>query len=210
MALALPDGPRGRALALGLTAIVLAAVWLAVGQPLLGAYADRTDETQRRAMLAARMADVAASLSELQREAAAQSTDATPASATLEGASDALAGAGLQSLVEAMSNSAGGHLTSTEALPAEQVGAYRRVALRVTVDAPWRVLIKLVQAIERATPRMFVDDLQIHAQPAAEKTREPPLDITFTVLAFRAATSDSAPEAPAAPPRPPAAADGSQ
>jgi general secretion pathway protein M len=199
MALALPEGPRGRAMALGLTAIVLAAAWLAVGQPLLAAYADRADEVERRAALAARMADVAASLPELQRESAVQSTDATPANATLEGASDALAGAALQSLVETMSNSAGGHLTSTEALPAEQVGAYRRVALRVTVDASWPVLVRLSQAIERATPRMFVDDLQIHAQPAPEKMAEPPLDISFTVLAFRAATSENAPAPPAAP-----------
>jgi general secretion pathway protein M len=196
MALALPEGPRGRAMALGLSAIVLVALWLAAGQPLLDAYADRQDEVERRTALAARMADLAAALPELQREGAAQSTDTTPASATLEGASDALAAAALQSLVESMSNSARGHLTSTEALPAEQVGAYRRVALRVTVDATWPVLIRFLQAIERATPRMFIDDLQIHAQPASEKVREPPLDISFTVLAFRAATTGSEPEAP--------------
>jgi general secretion pathway protein M len=194
MALALPEGSRGRALALGLTAIALAALWLAIAQPLLEVYDDRADAVQRRAALAARMADVAASLPELQREtAAAQSSDVTPASATLEGASDALAGAALQSLVETMSRSAGAHLTSTEALPAEQVGAYRRVALRVAVDASWPVLVKLLQAIERATPRMFIDDMQIHAQPAVETAHEPPLDISFTVLGFRAATSDSAP-----------------
>ena len=102
MALALPEGPRGRALALGLGAIVLAGLWLAAGQPLLDAYADRADELERRAALATRMADLSASLPELQREAAAQSTDTTPASATLEGASDALAGAALQSLVESI------------------------------------------------------------------------------------------------------------
>jgi general secretion pathway protein M len=198
MALALPEGPRGRALALAILAVVLAAFWVAAVQPLLEAYADRGDELERRAALATRMADVAASLPELQREAmAAQANDATPANATLEGASDALAGASLQSLVEAMSTSAGGHLSSTEALQAEQVGAYRRIALRVTVDASWPVLVKLMQAIERATPRMFIDDLQIHAQPSAEKLREPPLDVSFTVLAFRAATSDTAPAPPA-------------
>jgi general secretion pathway protein M len=206
MALALPEGPRGRAMALGLTAIVLAAAWLAVGQPLVQAYAERAEAVESRAALAVRMADLAASLPELQREAAAQSSDATPAAATLQGASDALAGAALQSRVEAMSNGAGGHLTSTEALPAEQVQAYRRVALRVTVDATWPVMVKLMQAIERATPRMFVDDLQVHAQPAAEKVREPPLDISFTVLAFRAATSDAAPAAAPAPAAPAAPA----
>lgn len=198
MALALPDGPRGRALALGVTAILLAALWLAAGQPLLDAYADRADQLQRRHALAMHMADLARSLPELQREAQAMSADTTPASATLEGASDSLAGAALQGLVEAMTNVAGGHLTSTEALPAEQVGAYRRVALRLTVDATWPVVIRLIQSIERATPRMFVDDLQIHAQPAAEKQREPPLDISFTVLAFRAATGDGKPDPAAA------------
>jgi general secretion pathway protein M len=193
MALSLPDGVRGRALALALTALVLAAAWLAAGQPLLDTYADGADALERRTALASRMAEVAASLPELKREAEAQSTDATPASAMLEGASDALAGAALQSLVEAMSASAGGHLTSTEALPAEQVGAYRRVALRVAVDAPWPVLARLIQAIERATPRMFVDDLQVRAQPAADTQKEPPLDISFTVIGFRQATSADAP-----------------
>jgi general secretion pathway protein M len=197
MALALPEGARGRVLALGIAGIVLASVWLAAGQPLLAAYADRADTLGRRAALATRMADIAASLPELQREAAARSHDAPPAAATLAGASDALAGAALQSLIEGMSNSAGGHLSSTEALPAEQVGAYRRVALRVAVDATWPVLVRLLQDIERATPRMFIDDLQIRAQPAAEKLREPALDISFTVLAFRVATTGNAPAPPA-------------
>jgi general secretion pathway protein M len=207
MALALPEGPRGRALALGLTAVVLAVLWLAAGAPLLDAYADRADAIERRAALAARMEAIAASLPELQRAATEQSADTTPADATLEGATDALAGASLQSRVEAMSNSTGGHLTSTEALPAEQVGAYRRIALRVTVDATWPVLIRMMQTIERATPRMFVDDLQVHAQPAPEKVHEPPLDISFTVLAFRAAAAD-APQSSAPAPAPSSPGDG--
>ncbi len=206
----LPEGVRGRALALALTAIVLAATWLAAGQPLLDAYNDGADELDRREALASRMAGVAATLPDLKREAEAQSTDATPVSATLEGASDALAGAALQGLVEAMCKNAGGHLTSTEALPVEQIGAYRRVALRVAVDAPWPALMRLAQAIERATPRMFIDDLQVHAQPASDATKEPPLDISFTVIAFRQATTADAPPAPAVPAEPagnPAAAE---
>jgi len=192
MALTLPEGPLGRALALGLTVLVLAALWLWVGQPLVQAYADRSDELEQRSILASRMAEVAGSLPELQRELAARSAVVTPAAnATLKGASDALAGAALQSVVESMTNSAGGHLSSTDALPAEQVGAYRRIALRFTVDARWPVLMRLVQMIERATPSMFVDDLQVRARPAAAKTQEPPLTVSFTVLAFRAATSDT-------------------
>jgi len=196
MALTLPEGPRGRALALALTALVLAALWLGVGQPLVQAYANGADELERRSLLASRMAGVAGSLADMQHELAARRTaDRMPANATLEGKSDALAGAKLQSLVESMSNSAGGHLSSIDVLPAQQVGAYRRIALKLTVDAHWTVLMRLLQAIERASPSMFIDDLQIRAGPTAAKAGEPPLYITFTVQAFRAA----APETAAAP-----------
>jgi general secretion pathway protein M len=196
MALTLPEGPRGRALALGLTGLVLGALWLGVGQPLVQAYANGADELERRSLLASRMAEVAGSLTEMQRELAVRRTaDRIPANATLEGKSDALAGAKLQSLIETMSNSAGARLTSTDALAAQQVGAYRRIALRLTVDARWAVLMRLLQAIERATPSMFIDDLQIRAGPTAAKDKEPPLYISFTVQAFRAA----APETAAAP-----------
>ena len=66
MAIALPEGPRGRALALALDRDRAPALWLAAGQPMLDAYADRADGGTATA-LAARMADVAASLPELQR-----------------------------------------------------------------------------------------------------------------------------------------------
>jgi general secretion pathway protein M len=199
MAIALPEGPRGRALALAMTAVAVAVVWLAAVQPLIDAYSDRADQLQRRRALLARMADLAAMLPQLQRDAKVLSADRTPTNATLEGATDALAGAALQGLVEGMATSAGGHLSSTEALPAEQVGAYRRVALRVTLDGSWNVLVHTLQAVERAVPRMFIDDLQIHAQPVAEKVEEPPLDISFTVLAFRAAVPEPRPAAAAQP-----------
>jgi len=207
MALMLPEGPRGRALALGLTALVLAALWLGVGQPLVQAYANAADDLGRRSTLASRMAGVAGSLAELERELAVRRTaDRMPANATLEGKSDALAGAKLQSLVESMSNSAGGHLSSIDVLPAQQVGGYRRIALKLTVDARWAVLMRLLQAIERATPTMFIDDLQVRAGPTAAKAAEPPLYITFTVQAFRAAAPETA-AAPAAPRPLPASGD---
>ena len=84
-----------------------------------------------------------------------------------------------------MANTAGVKVTSAEALPAEQAGAYRRIGLRVNLDAGWSALVALLRAVQQATPRMFVDDVQLHAQPTGEKVRELPLDIALTVLAFR-------------------------
>jgi hypothetical protein len=209
----LPDGPRGRLLALGITALGAGLIWIAAVQPLLGLYAARADALQQRVVLAERMADLVGTLPALRRQVAALAKAGPPPNATIGGATDAIATAALQGLLESMAGSAGAHITSAEALPADQQGEYRRVALRVSVDATWTNLVALLQAIERATPRMFVDDLQLHAQPTAERTRELPLDISFTVLAFRApaapqavapqtATDDSAPDAAqgAAPP----------
>lgn len=198
MALALPDGPRGRAMALGLTFAVMGLIWLGIVQPVIDSYGEGADTLERRTALAQRMGDVADSLPLLQSQAKASAAVGPPVNATLDGNTDSLAGANLQSLVEGMASAAGAHLTSTEALPAEAVGDYRRIALRVSVDATWAVLIRLLQAVEHATPHMFIDDLQLHAQPTAARTRELPLDISFTVLAFRpTVVSEPAPHAQA-------------
>ncbi len=185
--LALPEGRRGRLLAGAVTLVVLFLLWLGAVQPLLGWYDAGTTALRQRRELAGRMADLADTLPALRRQAATLANVGAPAEATLSGTTDAIAAASLQGLLESMSGTAGAHLTSAEALPAEQLGAYRRVALRVTVDATWPTLIAMLQAIDRATPRMFVDELQLHAQPTSEKMQALPLDISFTVLAFRAA-----------------------
>lgn len=215
MAVALPEGPRGRLMALAVTAAGLMIVWLGVVEPLTAAFADGQDSLERKSGIARRYEALSASLPILQRQMQVRAEEAAPAPTTLEGASDALAGASLQSALEGMAAAAGARLTSTETLPAEAVGGFRRISVRLNVDAGWPVLIKLLDAISKAEPRMFVDDVQIHAQPTAERTREPPLDIALTVLAFRAeappspAVPGGAPKA-AAQSAPPQADDGAQ
>ncbi len=181
----LPSGARGRALAVALTLALALLLWLVALQPLLDSYAAAADTLSQRRSLAGRMGDLVDTLPQLRRAAAAMATQAAPAAATVDGATDAVAGAALQGLLETMASNVGAHLTSSEALPSEAAGAYRRLGLRVSVDAKWPVLIALLQEIERATPRMFVDDLQLHAQPVSDKTNEPVLDIAFTLSAFR-------------------------
>lgn len=197
-AASLPQGQRGRALALAVTGLALVLLWLGVAQPLLDAYVAQAQALLQRQALAGRMADLAASLPQLRAAVTALRSQPAPVAAVVEGATDAIAAAALQGTLEAMAVRAGAKLTSAEALPAEPAGSYRRLALRVTVDATWPVLIRLLQSVEQATPRMFIDDLQLHATPTASSVRELPLDISFTLLAFRAAdpASPTAPRAP--------------
>jgi general secretion pathway protein M len=186
MEIALPEGRQGRILALVLAGVTLAVLWLGVAAPLIGWHAQLAEDLGRKQALLRRMTELAASLPELQRaEAAAAARGPTPA-AVLEGATDAVAGATLQGLVQDMAARAGANLTSTETLPAEPRGGWRRIGLRVAVTAPWPALLRLLQSVEEATPRMLLDGLQMRRLPVRARTATvPPMEASFTVFSFR-------------------------
>ncbi len=194
MAVNLPDGRGGRALAVALTAVVLAAVWFAVAAPLLDWHAQRAEDLAGRATLARRMAEVADTLPDLQRRGAGPAA-AAPAASLIGGDTDAIAAANLQQRVQEMAGRAGVALSSTEVLASVQLGATRRIGLRVSTNAGWGVLMRLLQSIEQAVPRMLVDDLQLRGQRLVTPLPDLPLDAGFTVLAFRAAPPAGSPAA---------------
>ena len=184
---ALPEGPRGRILAVALTLTVLAALWFGCVQPLIDWHAARTESLAQRRTLLQRMTELVATLPDLQQEA---SSVRAPVAALLEGSSDAVAGAALQGSVQSMATAAGAELSSIETLPAEQRGAYRRIGLRVATAAPWPVLIALLHAVEDGTPRMLVDDLQLRAPPVELRGTTSPVSAAFTIVAFRGAAGN--------------------
>ena len=186
----LPDGPRGRALALALTAALAAALWLGVLAPLMSWYADRADLLVRRTVLATRMTELVETLPALQARLAASASNGPPAVAVLQGGSDAIASAALQGLVQDMARAAGISLTRIETLPAEARGSYRRIALRVALSTPLPDLVTFLVAAEQANPRMLVDDLQLRSGVAlvldgGDGSPAQPIDAALTVLAFR-------------------------
>jgi general secretion pathway protein M len=184
MAASLPDGRRGRVLAMALGLVVVASLWAAVVEPLMSWHADGAQRLEQRQVLEQRMEALAATLPSLQARAAARTAKGPVPGAVLQGETDAVAGAALQQLVQQMATAAGTSLSSVEVLPAEMVGGYRRIGLHVALAAPWPVLVHLLQSIEAATPPMLVDDLQLHAPPLDNAAL--PMDASFTVLAFRA------------------------
>ncbi len=195
MALALPTGRSGRALALALAALAAAVVWLAVASPLVAWHAQRTEAVAARALLAKRMAQIAASLPLWEARARADAAAGPAPGAVLGQPSDAVAAAALQQVVQDLARTAGATLASAEALPAEPAGAYRRIRLRAALSADWPVLVALLQAIGQATPQMTIDDLALRRAPVLLGVTNPPLDASFTVLAFRAAPDPRQPVA---------------
>jgi general secretion pathway protein M len=181
-------GPRGRALALLGLLLAAGTVWLCIIMPLLACYQAGAELLQQQTTLADRMEQTAATLAALRQQAALQAGTPAAAGATLPGTSDAVAGATLQEQVEAMATQAGATLASVETLPAEPAGAWRRIGLRVALAAPWAVLIRLLEALDLASPQMLADDLHVHATPI--DVRQPlsvPVQASFTITAFRPA-----------------------
>ena len=197
MDVALPEGPRGRILALLLTASLLATLWFGCVQPLIDWHAARAEALEQRRALLQRMDELVTTLPELRQQA---SSARAPVAALLEGGSDAVAGATLQSAVQGMATAAGAPLSSMETLPAEQSGLYRRIGLRVATAAPWPVLVALLRAVEQATPRMLVDDLQLRAPPVELRATTSPVTAAFTIVAFRAVSPSAGAAAGGTPP----------
>lgn len=185
---ALPSGPRGRVLAVGLTLAVLGLVWLGAMAPLLAWRMDLADTRVRSEILDQRMAAVAATRPSLQAADARAAVEAPAGQALIEGATDAVAAALVQEQVQDMARKAGVVIGSAEALPAEPVGRYRRIGLRVAVTGGLPVLTQFLQAIGHATPRLLVDDLQMQRSPVVFGG-EKPLQASFVVFGLRNAPS---------------------
>jgi general secretion pathway protein M len=188
MATTLPTGPQGRALALGLVFLAAIIVWLGVAEPLIDLYDGEAAKLVQRTALADRMALLSAELPGLKTTAAA--LPANNGAATFEGATDALAGATLQSQIQSLAGTAGAQLSSMESLTAEPAGPYRRIGVKLSISAPLPVLAQLLAQIQQARPPMLVDDLQIHGSPIQlPGINTSALDIGFTVYGFRAGSA---------------------
>lgn len=185
----LPTGRPGQLLALGVTLLLLAAMWVAIGQPLIGWYADRSEVLAQRAALVRRMGALVAGA------APSRAGSATPdlsGAALLPGATDAIAAADLQQHVQDMAAKAGLALASTETLPATAAGAYRRIGLHVSAAGTWPVLVAMLKAVQQAQPRMLIEGLQLHGPRLVVMPAEPPLQFSFIVIAFRNGTAAAA------------------
>jgi general secretion pathway protein M len=115
----------------------------------------------------------------------------------LAGANDAIAAADLESRIDALASSVGATIGSTEALPAETRGGYRRIGLRLALSGSYETLIKLIARIEESTPPLIVDNLQIHGvlrRPGlpSGSGEDAALDAGFDVFGFRGGTAAAA------------------
>ncbi len=185
--LALPDGRRGQILALAMGLASLLLLWAALLAPLWGWYQQRADELAQQRALAARMQALAREIPALRSAVAAQGPDQGSATLLLEGNSDAIAGANLQSVLQDLATQSGTSLDSAALAPVQAQGPLRKIGMQVSLTASWPALINFLSAIETANPRMVVDGLSLSNAGPPVAGGAPPVQASFTVSAFRAA-----------------------
>ena len=186
----LPSGRRGQLLAIGITVIALAALWVGIVSPLVAWFQSRALDLADQRMIVTRMARIAETVPALLSESSALRT-AAPAGRDigLAAPSDAVAGARLQQRMQDLATVAGITLSSIETLPAQQRGGFRRISLRVTGSGSWPKLIGLLQMLEVSRPRMLIDDLDLDASPDLNHPNGISIAANFTVIAFRPASA---------------------
>jgi general secretion pathway protein M len=199
--------------ALALLLSALATAYLLILAPILDLYNERQAVIADREMLAPRLDAAASELPALRARLAELQTAAKTRKIMLDGASDSIASANLQSRIEELAAAAGVSIGSTEALAADNTGGYRRIGLRVAIGGEYEAFIRLLGTIETAAPPLILSNLQIHssARPAginggrraartdnaAQTGIEPPnqrIDAGFEVYGFRSVESPVAPK----------------
>jgi len=185
MVMSLPTGRQGRLLAVAFTLVLVALLWLGLVSPLVGLHHDREERLAQKHALVDHMALLAASLPALKTQAA-DLQNANAQSPLLGGATDALAAARLQEMLEKMTASASVTLLSVESLPAEATGANRRIGLKVDLTGTYSALVDLLRRIDETTPPLLVDELSLQAPQVMSSESDFQLVTSFKIYAFRA------------------------
>ncbi|HUC12744.1 MAG TPA: type II secretion system protein GspM [Stellaceae bacterium] len=185
-------------LAVGLLFLVVGTVYFLAAAPLVDLYQQREAKIEDGRMLLPRLEAIARQLPALRSEVARLRAAARIRKVTLEGASDAIASANLESRIEALATSVGATIGSTESLPVEKNDGYRRIGLRFALNGPYETLVRLLAKLEEATPPLVVDNLQVHGvlrRPGLPQaaTADIGLDAGLDVYGFR--TDDKTPNA---------------
>jgi general secretion pathway protein M len=158
----LPRGRRGRLLAISLLLLAFGSVYILVVAPLLDLYSGRAAVLDNRRALLPRLHAATDELPDLHAQVEQLRAAAGTRKITLEGASDAIAAAALQSRIEELAASVGATIGSTESLPAEGRSGYRRIGLRYVLSGPYETLVRFLAKLEAATPPLVIDNLHIH------------------------------------------------
>lgn len=160
-----------RALALTILVGLLVVLWLAAVQPLLDRFAAYRQTVQTAEEQLPRLRSMAAAAPALEADLARLQRDPTARTRQLSGDNDALAAAELQNRLGRFAAANGAVLRSTQILSPEEEEGFRRIAVRVALEADTEALLKILYGLETAPTLLFVDNLEIRARSGGRVRR---------------------------------------
>jgi general secretion pathway protein M len=188
----LPEGRLGQVVALSIPVVLAAAMSFGVFGPLFHWYQDREDQIAFKQQEVSHVARMLPLIPAMRHEANAILDTGGSDQMFLAGDSDALAGAQLQAVIESVAAQSNANLTSSTALPGQNLGGLREVAINVDLTASWSVLINLLRTIDLTHPLILVSNLNVSDSGQAQDIRGGvPLNISFSVAAFRSPQSSA-------------------
>ena len=191
----LPDGYAGKALALGLLAVMLGLGGLLIVRPMVTVYGEMAEELALLDSQGARLARIEAALPAMRAQLAVlkQRQDEFHESLLLAGASDAVAAAALQTTVKKLGAASGAEITSVEILAPRSKDGFRRVGIRLVTSSDQPGLRALLHALATSRPPLFVDSMDIRSNRAQPDARESAkLSIALDIYGFRLEDSQAA------------------
>lgn len=184
----LPTGRLGRLSAVSLALLALALFYGMAVVPLLDLHAENAVAIETRRTLVSKLNAISRELPSLRAHVTQLRGAADNSRLLVDGASDAIAAATLQSRIGEIAAEAGLTIGSAESIPSEVQGSYRRLGLRLVLNGSYEGLVKLLGGLETTTPPLIVENLQFHSfqrRPGAAPVAL--LDARLEVFGFRAA-----------------------
>ncbi len=171
----------GKLAALSILAVLAYCVMAFIVSPLAANYANLEDGIAgQRALLGGLLAAV--SKAEAGQASSSGENPVNPAHVYLDGESDAIRVAGLQSILSEAAQGIGARLSSTQAVQARIQKGVRLVGVQTQLTARLEHLQKFIFELETARPRLFIETLHVSRGPDREGQEVSDLDVRLVVL----------------------------
>jgi general secretion pathway protein M len=164
--------PARRVIALLLLILLAALLVFSVALPVWDEYVSARGQAAELEAALVRMRTAARERSALEAELAKLKARRS-AAGLLSGGSDALAAAELQNRLKSTTESAAGEFRSVQILPPRDEGQFRRIAVRAEMKLRLGVLVHIVHQLEAGSPLLFLDNVELRAEPSSRSTRGP-------------------------------------
>lgn len=165
-----------RTLAVAILLALIAALWFAIGAPVLDrmlTYRQAIEQAEERLP---RLRRLAASVPALEAQLAQLRRDPRSKTRLLSGTNESLAAADLQRRVNQIALQHGAVVRSTQPLPAADEQGFRRISIRIAMESNTAALQNMFYTLESASTLLFVDNVQIRSRSGSRLRRSPAVD----------------------------------